>query len=323
MNELAIRQNTIPNAKSLFDLAGLGDTLRDLHSDLAKARSISRSDRQFYPRTAVEEVSRALNQAEQARGTLARFDAARAALTSAPEGEAYRANVSMQLASLLGSFPTVNIPDPKLFTRMLLDEVMAEEVNPIVLQAACQKIRRTQKFVPSISEILGAIAEQRKLWSDRVESADKIADLVEQLERERIELEALAAAEKVREEEALGHQRQAEAAFPVRTKVYHASHGRGYVTGHVGRSVQVNFLGSKRATGGTRGALASDLVRVAAMSGAPRIGQDIVHPWLGRGTIESIETDATMRITFDDGRTRSVPGDDQLWVIDEPCEVQP
>jgi hypothetical protein len=322
MNELAIRQNTIPNAKSLVDLASIGDTLRDLHGNLAKARSTARFDRQFHPGNAVEAVAGALQHAEQARGTLARFDAARAALTSVPEGEAYRANVSMQLAALLGSFPTSNIPDPKLFTRMLLDEVLAEEVNPIVLQAACQKIRRTQRFVPSISEILAAIAEQQRLWTERVESAGKIADLVQELERERAELEALAEAEKVREREAQAHQRVAEAAFPVRSKVYHPSHGKGYVTGHIGSAVHVNFLGSKRATGGTRAVLACDLVHIAPLSGQPRIGQDIVHAWLGRGTVESIEPDATMRITFDDGRSRSVPADDQLWAINELCEVR-
>lgn len=79
------------------------------------------------------------------------------------------------LAQLIGSFPTANLPNATAFTRALLEEVMLEQPNRLALACACRQLRRTMKFVPSISEVIEALKAEKEVWSARFEALDQMS----------------------------------------------------------------------------------------------------------------------------------------------------
>jgi hypothetical protein len=86
------------------------------------------------------------------------------------DGNVQCSSVSVVLANLMGSFPTSNIPNPKVFTRLLLEDVM--DLKPFFpeLESACRKLRTSMKFMPSISEVVEAIKAEQKAWSRRYDA---------------------------------------------------------------------------------------------------------------------------------------------------------
>ena len=84
--------------------------------------------------------------------------------------------VQEQLALLLGAFPSSNTPDPMVYSRMMLNEVMAAEPSVITLTMACSKLRRTLQWPPSIADVLKAIREEEACWKYRLCCASAIAD---------------------------------------------------------------------------------------------------------------------------------------------------
>lgn len=91
--------------------------------------------------------------------------------------------VSKMLALLVGSFPTSNLPDAAVFTRVMLDDVLARDPDFLSLEGACRKLRQTQKFMPSISEIIEAIKAEKAAWAKRYEALEVIDDLRSELTR--------------------------------------------------------------------------------------------------------------------------------------------
>lgn len=75
--------------------------------------------------------------------------------------------VARMITVLMGSFPTSKIPEPEIFVRVLLDDVMALEPSFVELESTCRHLRQTQKFMPSISEVVGTLKEQQNLWCRR------------------------------------------------------------------------------------------------------------------------------------------------------------
>lgn len=75
--------------------------------------------------------------------------------------------VSKALAALLGSFPTSNIPQPTVFTLAMLDDVLSEQPSWLALESACRHLRRTQKFMPSITEVLAVLKDEQERWDSR------------------------------------------------------------------------------------------------------------------------------------------------------------
>ena len=83
----------------------------------------------------------------------------------------------------MGSFPTASIPDPAAFTRQLLEDVMDLDPSFHVLESACRKLRKSKKFIPSISEVIEAIEAEDVAWDRRGD-----AFYVEEVHRETTEL---------------------------------------------------------------------------------------------------------------------------------------
>jgi hypothetical protein len=92
---------------------------------------------------------------------------------------------------------------------MLIEEVVAATPDVEVLESACRHIRRTSKFIPTVSELLDAIADQKKLWDaywDATNLIDEWADHLRQklaTETERRATEKAAHERKVAKAQAL------------------------------------------------------------------------------------------------------------------------
>jgi len=91
-------------------------------------------------------------------------------------GDVQQSAVSIMLARLVGSIPTSNLPDAKVFTNVMLEDVMALSPSFVELECACRKLRQSQKFMPSISEIVAAIKKEETTWNSRWCALDCIED---------------------------------------------------------------------------------------------------------------------------------------------------
>lgn len=78
--------------------------------------------------------------------------------------------LSLVLGQLVGSFPTSNLPNAGIYTRMLLEDVAAEAPTYAELATTCRRIRRTMKFMPSIAEVIDVLTEEQAAWNSRQEA---------------------------------------------------------------------------------------------------------------------------------------------------------
>lgn len=122
-----------------------------------------------------------------------------------------RAYIAKQAALLLGSFPNGAPSDPEIYVGMLIEEIMAGEFFKHAVESGVRRLRRTQKFLPSISEVLEVLNDEQKLWTRRldvyglqdtldwldesIESAKLLLTKHEEAAAERKRLAAAAAAE--------------------------------------------------------------------------------------------------------------------------------
>ncbi len=77
--------------------------------------------------------------------------------------------VAKMITILMGSFPTSKIPEPEIFVRALMDDVMALDPSFVEMESTCRELRKTKKFMPSVSEVIEELEEQKKLWDRRSE----------------------------------------------------------------------------------------------------------------------------------------------------------
>jgi hypothetical protein len=68
------------------------------------------------------------------------------------------AETKSELALLVGAFPNSGKNDLRVYGRMLVEDVAAQLPSLAALSLACRRLRRTAKFVPTIAEVLEAIA---------------------------------------------------------------------------------------------------------------------------------------------------------------------
>ena len=165
---------------AVIELASLTDRLR---TDLGTLwRGLISPDGHYLTardRAEAEIISRA--EAWRESGGIARVSRANALWSKADPNDWYddggvvSAHVSVILAQLIGSFPTANLPNATAFTRALLEDVMLEQPGRIELACACRQLRRTMKFVPSISEVIEALKAEKEVWSARFEALDQLS----------------------------------------------------------------------------------------------------------------------------------------------------
>jgi hypothetical protein len=119
------------------------------------------------------------------------------------EGDLRRNVVIVRLASMIGAFPNAKPGDPDVYVGLLLEHVCAEEgINLLTLDAACRKIVATQKFAPTVSEMIAVLSEQQEQWSDRLWSISAIEDtshwVVTEIAKLQVEVQNAALARSVR-----------------------------------------------------------------------------------------------------------------------------
>jgi hypothetical protein len=78
--------------------------------------------------------------------------------------------VAEQVAMLIGSFPTGTPSAPEVYTKLMIEEIIAANPSAMALESTCRQIRRTKTFLPAISEVLEALREHEKRWSDIMEA---------------------------------------------------------------------------------------------------------------------------------------------------------
>jgi hypothetical protein len=102
--------------------------------------------------------------------TLARLDPPESYEDDDPdEGVLRREIVGERLAMLIGAYPNGAPSDPDAYVAMLLEEVAAIDGLMLpALDAACRDLRRTQKFLPAISEVVDVLKQHRTTWIERL-----------------------------------------------------------------------------------------------------------------------------------------------------------
>lgn len=148
-------------AEHLHDLCDFRDDLQrmtrrltsgwDGEADLAEAKKL-------LARYDAEEINSSVELAER------EFEGLEPSEWTNSEGEIQRPAVSKMLAYLVGSFPTSNLPNATVFTQAMLNDVMALDPEFVVLEAACRNLRKTQRFMPAICELIEEIEKQDGIW---------------------------------------------------------------------------------------------------------------------------------------------------------------
>ena len=151
-------------------------------------------------------------------------------------GKITKGRVSKHIALLIGSFPNANPADPETYTKMLIEEVAAAALTATALEAACRKVRRTAKFIPTISEVLAAIKDEERAWDERW-AAINYADMEADTLRKKLEAES---ARRLAEELARA---QAPPLFAPGDRVSHMKFGHGVVEVVDGNKISVVFEG--------------------------------------------------------------------------------
>ena len=112
--------------------------------------------------------------------------------------------VAKMITILMGSFPTAKIPEPEIFVRALMDDVMALDPSFVEMESTCRELRKTNKFMPSISEVIEELEKQQELWDQRSDVVwfleEWYEDLPKQIASAKAAEEAILARKKAAEE---------------------------------------------------------------------------------------------------------------------------
>jgi hypothetical protein len=114
------------------------------------------------------------------------------------DGGVRQSEVAKMVAKLVGSWPTSNIPEPAVFVRALIEDVMALDPTFVAFESACRKLRRELKFMPSIAEVVAEIERQESAWHDRTYALFFIGQSYANLVKQIAESETAVAAEEER-----------------------------------------------------------------------------------------------------------------------------
>ncbi|PZF76411.1 hypothetical protein DK847_14650 [Aestuariivirga litoralis] len=69
-------------------------------------------------------------------------------------------------AQLIGSFPNASLTDPETYMAALVFDLLDCKIPDAILLLTCQEIRRTSRFVPTISEVLQMAQRYSDQWHE-------------------------------------------------------------------------------------------------------------------------------------------------------------
>ena len=73
------------------------------------------------------------------------------------------------------------IPEPEIFVRFLLDDVLELTPSFVEMESTCRQLRTTKTFMPAISEVLKELETQQKLWNRREHTSSIIEEFYDDL----------------------------------------------------------------------------------------------------------------------------------------------
>jgi len=151
-------------------------------------------------------------------------------LVDPEENRPVYSEVARMITILLGSFPSAKIPEPEIFARLLIEDVMALEPSFVELESTCRELRKTKKFMPTISEVIEEFEKQQELWDKRWAGVFVLEEwhtlLPEQIAKAKVAEEARLARKQGAEERKAAELQQ----FVVGARVRHHRLGPGTVT---------------------------------------------------------------------------------------------
>lgn len=101
-----------------------------------------------------------------------------AALAEAAMAISTPAVAKREIARLIGAFPNASPANPEVYISALVFDVLDLGISDAVLVLACRNIRRTQKFVPAVAEVIAAAEKVAERWRSLRELA-KVRRVVE------------------------------------------------------------------------------------------------------------------------------------------------
>lgn len=123
-------------------------------------------------------------------GDLEEVEAIHGELVGSSQSPADMGSARITLGLLLSAYPNTGKEPKEEYFATLLHDVTDEGVNPFVLAEACRKVRRSMKFIPTVSELLEFCGIERRRLRDAIETARRIIDTREQC-REVVRIHAL------------------------------------------------------------------------------------------------------------------------------------
>jgi hypothetical protein len=90
--------------------------------------------------------------------------------------------ITESIATLVGSFPHANMPDPRTYVRMLIADAKALQLPDVVVSHACTVMRRTLQYPPPIASFLGECELQMHRWHAYGQHAERLIRAREKLE---------------------------------------------------------------------------------------------------------------------------------------------
>lgn len=95
-----------------------------------------------------------------------------------------RNDVKREIGFLLAAFPNTARTDLAAFGRLACEDVWALQPGRIALETACRQLRRTAKFVPTISEILETLARVQANYAARLNLLEWQPEKLEEAKRQ-------------------------------------------------------------------------------------------------------------------------------------------
>lgn len=143
--------------------------------------------------SAIERIHQALDHNRRCLDTLPSEEALRPLVETVRKALAISSerNIKRHVGMLIGSFPNANATNPETYAAALIYDLIDCRIPDAVLIQTCQQIRRSSRFLPTISEVLKdakfylaewewvltipeAITQNRKELTEAVASVERI-----------------------------------------------------------------------------------------------------------------------------------------------------
>jgi hypothetical protein len=96
--------------------------------------------------------------------------------------------IKRQLQVLIGSFPNSGKSDLAIFGVALLEDVCEEKPGIAALTNACRSLRRTNRFVPTISEVLTALAQETQRHQSAITGVRELPERIAKAQQAALDL---------------------------------------------------------------------------------------------------------------------------------------